>query len=206
MTGASRAQHTADRTSTEPCESEIANRLMSPRDFLRRYIGSPDSVTKSRAAGWLGDRLHDPELWHLGRRSVAGGVGLGFFLAFIPLPIQMVIGTVAAFLLRVNLPITLTAIWLTNPVTMAPLYLFAFKVGSWITTPGHHVQTMHFEPTFEWMLATFEVIWWPLLAGCLICGLSAAAIGNLAVRWLWRLHLLHRLRQRRRERLKRLSE
>ena len=74
---------------------------MSPRTILRRYLGDRESITKSRAAGWLGARLHDSEVWHLGRRSVAGGVSLGFFLAFIPLPIQMLVAAPLAILLMV---------------------------------------------------------------------------------------------------------
>ncbi|MEQ8660543.1 MAG: DUF2062 domain-containing protein, partial [Gammaproteobacteria bacterium] len=60
-----------------------------------------------------------------------------------------------------------------------------------------------FEPSFSGVLAAFGDIWQPLLLGCFVCGLSAAAIGNLAVRWLWRGYLLYRRRQQRRARLSR---
>ncbi|MCB1745920.1 MAG: DUF2062 domain-containing protein [Gammaproteobacteria bacterium] len=170
---------------------------MSPRHLLKRYLGGRERLAQSRAAGWLGARLHDPELWHLGRRSVAGGVGLGCFLAFIPLPVQMLIGTLLAFLMRVNLPVTMAAIWITNPLTMAPMFLFAFKIGAWITGRESHLTALAFEPSFSGVLATFEEVWLQLAVGCFVCGLSAAAIGNLAVRWLWRAHLLYKRRQRR---------
>ncbi len=179
---------------------------MSPRHLLKRYLVSRESFSHARGLGWLGTRLHDPELWHLGRRSVAGGVGLGFFLAFIPLPIQMLIGSVLAFLLRVNLPVTMAAIWLTNPLTMAPMFLFAYKVGSWLSGHAAHAangQAQHFEPTFSGVMAAFGDIWQPLLLGCFVCGLSAAAIGNLAVRWLWRGYLLYRRREKRLARVRR---
>jgi uncharacterized protein (DUF2062 family) len=176
---------------------------MSPRQFLKRYLGDRDSVAKARAPGWLGKRLHDGEVWHLGRRSVAGGVGLGFFLAFIPLPIQMVIAVPLALLLRVNLPVTMASLWITNPLTMAPMFFFAFKVGAWITDRSARIAAIQFEASFEGMASVFGEIWLPLLAGCFVCGLSAAAIGNLAVRWLWRAYLLYQRRQQRKRRLSR---
>src|SRR5690606_14380210 len=132
--------------------------MSSPRRFLQRYIGRRDDIARSRIAGWLGQRLHDPELWHLGRRSVAGGVGLGFFLAFIPLPIQMLIATPLALFARVNLPVTMAALWLTNPLTMAPMYLFAYKVGTWIVGGDAQVTAHVFEPTLAGALTAFQGI------------------------------------------------
>ena len=32
--------------------------------------------------------LYDPNIWHVHRRSSAGGAAIGVFCAFIPLPIQ----------------------------------------------------------------------------------------------------------------------
>ena len=173
---------------------------MSPRHIIKRFLGDHESIKQSRVAGWLGERLHDPELWHLGRRSVAGGVGLGFFLAFIPIPVQMFIGTLLAFVMRVNLPVTMAAIWLTNPLTMAPMFLFAFKVGAWITGRESQIGAVAFDPSFSGVIAAFGDIWVQLLVGCFVCGLSASAIGNLAVRWAWRAYLLYKRRQRRQRR------
>lgn len=175
---------------------------MNLRRFLQRHLGHRESFKRSRVAGWLGTRLHDPEIWHLGRRSVAGGVGLGFFLAFIPIPIQMPIGTVLAVLTRVNLPVTLAAVWLTNPLTMAPMFYFAYKVGSWIVGVDSHLGESVFEPTLDGALTAFRGIWLQLTVGCLVCGASAGALGNLAVRWLWRAHLVYRRRQRQQARFK----
>lgn len=173
---------------------------MSPRHLLRRYLGDRDSLKKSRATRWLGTRLHDSEVWHLGRRSVAGGVGLGFFLGFIPLPIQMLIAAPLALVLRVNLPVTLAAVWITNPITFAPMFLFAYKVGTWITGANSTVGALSFEASFAGITGVLGQIWWPLGVGCFVCGLSAAAIGNLTVRWLWRGYLLYKRRQRREQR------
>ncbi len=146
--------------------------------------------------GWLGRRLHDPDLWHFGRRSVAGGVGLGLFLSFIPIPIQMALAVPFAIVMRVNLPVTFVAIWATNPITFAPMFIFAFKVGAWVTGYESTHGRIPFVATFEGVAATLHEIWYPLIVGCFICGLSAGAIGNVAVRWIWRFYLVYLRRKR----------
>ncbi|MCZ6772743.1 MAG: DUF2062 domain-containing protein, partial [Proteobacteria bacterium] len=137
---------------------------------------------------------------HLGRRSVAGGVSLGFFLAFIPLPIQMLIAAPLALTFRVNLPVTMASLWITNPFTFAPMYLFAYKVGEWITGYPGEVGALAFPSSFSGLIDILGEIWLPLCVGCLVCGCSAAAISNVSVRWMWRAYLLNRRRRRRLER------
>lgn len=169
---------------------------LGPKSLLRKYFSKRNPKIPSRHYGWLGKRLQDPNLWHFGRRSVAGGVGLGLFLAFIPIPIQMLLVVPFAVVMRVNLPVTFTAIWATNPITFAPMFIFAFKVGSWITGYNSLAEGIPFEPSFDGLAATLQEIWYPLLVGCFACGLSAGAAGNLLVRWLWRLHLIYLRRKR----------
>ena len=60
-----------------------------------------------------------------------------------------------------------------------------------------------FEISIDWMLNTLGTVWEPLLLGCFILGTSAAAIGNVAARIVWRIHVLHNWRKRQRLRLER---
>jgi uncharacterized protein (DUF2062 family) len=170
---------------------------VGPNTLLRNFFSTRKSKIPLHRFAWLGRRLHDPSLWHFGRRSVAGGVGLGLFLSFVPMPIHMLLAVPCALLARVNLPVTLTAVWATNPITFAPMFIFAFKVGTLIT--GYHSATsgIPFEATFDGLAATLHDIWYPLIVGCFVCGVSAGAIGNVTVRWLWRLHLVYLRRKRR---------
>jgi len=173
---------------------------MSPKQKLRRYFSNRDAILNSRVGGWLGKHLHDPEIWHFGRRSVAGGVGVGFFLAFVPLPMHMVMALLLSLLWRINLPVTVAAVWIANPVTVAPMFMFALKVGGIVTAHEVQFSELHFDATWANLSAMFSQLWLPLVVGCFLCGVSAGAIGNFAVRWLWRFHLLRRLHQRRQRR------
>ena len=61
----------------------------------------------SKAAGYAHSALglHHPNLWHLHRRSVAGGVAVGMFCGLIPGPFQMIGAAIMSVLFRVNLPV-----------------------------------------------------------------------------------------------------
>lgn len=69
-------------------------------------------------------------------REVAGGMALGAFIAFLPIMgAQMVIAVAVAevfrrlFRLRLSRVAAAFAVWLNNPLTIAPIYGGAFVVG-----------------------------------------------------------------------------
>ncbi|GIX22767.1 MAG: hypothetical protein KatS3mg121_1550 [Gammaproteobacteria bacterium] len=167
-----------------------------PRHWLKRRLPTPESVRNSRALRVLGTLLHDPNLWHLNRRAVAGGLAVGLFFAFVPLPLQMVQAALVAVLLRVNLPIAVTAIWVTNPFTIPPLFYLAYRFGAWLLGTPPVARPEHF--SVSWALQELGQNWQPLLLGSLLFGLFAAAGGWALVHLLWRLHIVQALRRRRR--------
>lgn len=169
---------------------------MSPRRYLQRRFAKRSELLDRPALRWLGDRLHDPDLWHLGRRSVAGAVGIGFFLAFIPIPIQMFTAVIIALVLRFNLPVMMAAVWLSNPVTWLPMSYFAYRVGLVLTGGPAAAGTTRLVPSVHEFGALFQQIWWPLTVGSLACGIVAGLLGYGGVLLLWRLHLVRRIRQR----------
>ena len=62
---------------------------------------------------------------------VALGIGIGTFIAYQPIVgIQMIVGALLAMLLRANITATLPPAWITNPVTILPIYLTLHWVGN----------------------------------------------------------------------------
>lgn len=135
----------------------------------------------------FGNLLHNPNLWQLNRYCVSTAFSVGLFVAFVPIPFQMVLAAAIAILLRANLPISVILVWITNPLTMPPFFYFAFKVGAYIL----HVppRGFQFELSFAWLTNGMSAIWQPFLLGCLVCGLSFGLIANLVIRLIWRYHV-----------------
>ncbi len=169
-----------------------------PKKLIRRYLPDHHTVRDHKYLRFLGSLLHDPNLWHLNRRSVAGAFAVGLFVAFIPVPVQMVLAAVVAIFLRVNLPVAIALAWITNPLTAAPIYFFTYKLGAWML--GTEPHAFAFEPTLHWFIDKLELIWKPLLLGSLVTGVVSAVVGYFSILLLWRLHIVSKLRDKRRRR------
>lgn len=162
-------------------------RLM-PRRILKRLLPDHRTIKEHKHLKFFGALLHDPNLWHLNRRSVPGAVSVGLFVAFLPFPFQMVLAAALAILLRVNFPISVVLVWITNPVTMPAMYYFAYKAGAWLL--DEPTRQIKFELTFDWLTSELGSVGGPLLLGCVIMGTISAALGNLLIRGFWRFHVL----------------
>lgn len=169
-----------------------------PKKFIKRLMPDHQALRNHKYLRIFGERLHDPNLWHLNRRSASGGFAIGFFVAFIPIPFQMVIAALGAFWFRVNLPIAVALVWLTNPFTMPPIFYVTYKLGSWLM--GQPVPQREFEVSYEWLVGQLDVIWQPFLLGSLLTGAFFATVSYFAVRGLWRLRVVRHWQQKKDER------
>ncbi len=168
---------------------------MGLKSYLQRYIPERKHIQEHKHLRHFGDWLHDPDIWHLTRRSSAGGVAIGLFWAMMPIPMQTIFAAATAIFLRLNLPLSVIFVWVTNPITAAPVYYLAYKLGSVLL--NEPIQNISFEFSMNWMTDTLIHIWQPLMAGCLLLGVFSAAIGNVTIRVLWRILLLRKRDQRR---------
>lgn len=167
-----------------------------PKRFIKLITPNHDVLRNHRHLQVFGKRLHDPNLWHINRRSTAGAFAVGLFVAFIPIPFQMVWAAGTAMLMRVNLPLSVALVWVTNPLTIPPIFLFAYLVGTWVL--GTPANAKSFDFTLAWFLnGGLEGIWAPLLLGCLICGVVCSLIGYCLIRILWRLYTVRQWEKRR---------
>ena len=134
----------------------------------------------------LGERIFHPGIWALNLQTVAGGASLGLFVACTPtIPFHMLLCTVGALVLRVNLPVALVGCWLTNPITAVPIYLAAARLGRVLLGGTHlaeHVMRIfRFDAVVGSIMEKGIYLW----AGALIFALGAAIVGNLIIRASW---------------------
>lgn len=148
--------------------------------------------------------MQHPNLWHLNRRSVSGGVAIGLLCGLIPGPLQMLGAALLSVWLRVNLPVALFSTLYTNPFTILPLYMLAYQIGAWtlglngissspVTLPQLRWNDW-WQPLLHWLasLGPAFVIGLPLLAILLSC------TGYFLVRLGWRGWVLWKLHKRNR--------
>ncbi len=175
-----------------------------PRKFFRKYLPSHDSVRGNRYMARFGGFLHHPNLWHLNRHSVAGGVAVGMFSGLIPGPFQMLTAALLAVPLRVNLPVALATTLYTNPFTIGPLYVLAYLIGRLII--GDRGAPLAAPPEMDWsqLGASLDAfVHWslsmgmPLALGLLALALILAALGYACVQVGWRAYVIRAWRKRR---------
>jgi uncharacterized protein (DUF2062 family) len=159
------------------------------KKFFKRWLPHAHTVKNHPKLQFFGTLLHDPNLWHLNRRSLSGAAAVGLFTSFLPVPLQMLIAAGLAIYFRVNLPLSMSLVWVTNPITIPPMFYSAYYVGCLLLARTPHHDSFRF--SLEGMMAAINYIWQPLLLGSLILAIMSAALGYLSVQFLWRLHIQH---------------
>ena len=155
-----------------------------PKKVIQRFLPNHDVIKRQKALKIFGNVLYNPNLWCLNRRSASGAFAVGLFMAFVPLPSQMIMAAGLAILCGVNLPLSVVLVWISNPITMPIMFYFAYKVGALVMRAPP--QPFHFELSWEYLAEQLSTIGPPLLLGCAICGIVSAIVGFLSIRGLWR--------------------
>ena len=178
-----------------------------PRKFFRKILPSHESIKQNRYIACFGPRLQHHNLWHLNRRSVAGGVAAGLLTGLVPgsNPVQFAAAALVSLLFKVNLPIAVAVTLYSNPLTIVPLYYAAFKLGQTVIFSGNGevpsiALALEGKPIREWIPAALEWVATagkPLLVGLPLLAALLALVGYFAVDFAWRVHVLTHWRRRR---------
>jgi len=165
-----------------------------PRRFFRRVSGGYLQKERPWYLHPFATILAHPTFLSVSRRSIAGAVWIGLFIALLPLPGQTVIALLVALLLRVNVPIAAITTWVVNPVTMGPIFYWEYSLGRLILDLPRH--SFEIDLSWHWITSGLVAIWKPLLLGCFISATIVASIGYLSVSVTWRLIVAARYRNR----------
>ncbi len=169
-----------------------------PKKTLKQILPHPTRIREIRSLHILGDWIYATNLWHINRYSASMAFFVGLFVAFMPIPGQMVLAALLAVLLGCNLPLSVVLVWITNPVTMPAIFFLAYKIGALLIDVP--LKEVHFELSFHWLGHSLAKIWKPFLLGCLICGLFFGSLGYFTISMLWRWRVSQRWRHRKRQR------
>jgi len=122
------------------------------------------------------------EFFGVNRRSVTRGVWIGLFWGFIPMPMQMVAVVLSTFAFRFNIPIAIAMVWLSNPITMPPMYYMEYLTGNFLL--GQEGLD-DIELTMEWFTENFDQILIPLYVGTSFYSVIVSTLIYFLVNWLW---------------------
>ena len=157
------------------------------KNVIKRLFPKLDKVKEEKILKIFGPAVLQPNLWHINKKSVSRGFAIGAFCAFLPIPGQMIIAAFLSITFAANITIALILTWITNPITYAPIFYFAYKVGKIFIDFKIHVDVN--ETNID-ILTNIIHIWQPLLIGSIILASIASIISYIIIRIYWRYYVL----------------
>jgi uncharacterized protein (DUF2062 family) len=116
------------------------------------------------------------------RKMVSKGVFIGLFIAFIPMPMQMLAVVSVIPFTKFNVPIALSMCWLSNPFTMPAMYYMEYLTGSFLLG----IETSPVEMTLEWFSKNVGNIFIPLYVGTAFYSVFGSTLAYYIINLLWR--------------------
>ena len=175
------------------------------RKRYKAWMPSPESVRNNRWVNWLGPAIHHPRLWHFSRKGIALGLALGIFFGLLIPVAQSPLAAGAAVVLRANLPMAMASTLVTNPVTFAPVYYGAYRLGKFVLREpilsdektaallqqgAHHAEsdkpwTARLRDSLRWLTTVGK----PLVVGLAILATVGGLLSYGVINLLWALHV-----------------
>jgi uncharacterized protein (DUF2062 family) len=169
--------------------------------WLKGHIPTRETIHQYRLLRPFASRLRHPSLWRLNRRSVPRAVALGLFVGVIIPFMHTFIAALLAIPARANVAVAAALTLVVNPLTIPPMYIAAYRIGSWELHYDASVVSPAAAQRFSSELS--RLLFWlhhasgPIAVGILTIAASAALLGFVTSSLCWRLWAGSRWRNRR---------
>lgn len=164
-----------------------------PRHWSHRLRAVlPDQATLA-AHPWLrplATSVLKPQLWRLQHESVARGVAIGTFWAFVIPFGQIVVAVAHCVWWRANIPAAAAMTMVTNPLTIGFWLWLAYRLGALVLGEPTAGSLPGGEGAASW-LAEYG---WPTVLGMGLFATLGSALAYLAAKLAWRLRIWLRRR------------
>jgi len=140
------------------------------------------------SGGWLRRRVGQLLKLDDTPHRIALAFGIGVWLAFFPiLGIHTILGLLIAFLFRLNRPAILMGVYVSNPWTLAPLYMAGTVVGCEILGVSRAELTsidwsLHGRAFYRALFENLRPFVWPFVVGNTVLGVAGGLIGYIVLR------------------------
>jgi hypothetical protein len=100
---------------------------------LLRPLPRRANVRRYPVIRWFADAAQKrPWLWSFKPAHVTPALYAGAVVCLLPMPGQLLVGFIAAMLLRANLPVIAALCFVSNPFTMVPFFSACYLTGHWV--------------------------------------------------------------------------
>jgi uncharacterized protein (DUF2062 family) len=122
------------------------------------------------------------EYLSVNRKSISRGVMIGLFWAFIPIPMQMLGVLALTPFIKFNVPIAISMVWLSNPLTMPFMYYMEYQTGNFLL--GRE-ELANIELSLDWFSDNWDKIIYPLYVGTIPYSLLLSSSIYYIINLLW---------------------
>ncbi|RKR06368.1 hypothetical protein C7446_1310 [Kushneria sinocarnis] len=165
------------------------------RQLLQRYLPDPERLRRYRSLRFVHPLIDKRALWQVSRHTIANAVSVGLFCALLPIPCQMLVAALGAWIMRANLPLSIALVWLTNPLTMPVVFYTTYRVGAWVLQ--RPIMQLPDQLSVQWFATQLTDAMPSLILGSLICAMVIGALANILTRLIWRWQITRLWRRRR---------
>ena len=169
-----------------------------PRRFFRKFAFKRQQLVESRFVAPFQHFLHDQKLWGIRRKTVVPAVAWGVFVAFLPIPGHILVAVFGSLLIRCNIPVAAVTTFISNPLTIGPMFYFSHRVGASLL--GIEPRPFAIELSLAWLGSTFVSIWQPLVLGSVLVGTISAVIAYVMLDVFWRFSIADYKTRKRKDR------
>lgn len=122
------------------------------------------------------------EYLSINRKSISRGVMIGLFWAFIPMPMQMLGVLALTPFIKFNVPIAISMVWLSNPITMPFMYYMEYQTGNFLL--GRE-ELENIDLTLDWFSENWDNILYPLYVGTIPYSILLSSLAYYIINILW---------------------
>jgi len=122
------------------------------------------------------------EYLSINRKSISRGVLIGLFWGFIPMPMQMLAVLATTPFIKFNVPIAISMVWLSNPLTMPFMYYMEYQTGNFLLD---REGLENIELTLNWFSENWDNILLPLYVGTLPFSILFSSLVYFIINKLW---------------------
>jgi uncharacterized protein (DUF2062 family) len=170
-------------------------------NWTRRNMPTREQMERSRWIKPFANRVLRSELWRFTRRSVPRGVALGMLVGIIIPFAQILFASLLSLSVRANVPVAALTTFITNPFTTPLLWMFSYKVGSWllqvdamtvVAPVNTAIEHTELQDALQWLTGATLVT----AFGLIVVAIVAAAVSYMVTSLSWRVWIARKRQMR----------